>query len=178
MPDSRPTVLQVTWNWREPVSDQAQPNTNLRRAAIVQALVTGTVAVILYFGLGHQLAGRIIAGLATVVLLLGLFIPAAYAVIHRFGQTLGRATGSLLTHLLLTPFFYLFFLPVALWLRFRGRDPLHRTFRDPRWTYWVSRQPQPRDQNIERQFLLEDRAARGQLREVGSLPERTPEDQS
>ncbi len=177
MPDSRPTVLQVTWNWRQPDAPGG-PTNDLRRAAVIQALITGAIAAMIYFGLGHLLVGRIIAGLSVFVLCLGIFLPAAYATVHRLGQSLGRITGTGLTYLLLVPFFYLFFLPVAIWLRLRGRDPLHRKFRDARWTYWVSRQPQPRSHNIERQFLVENRVARGALREVGCIPERTPEDRS
>ncbi len=177
MPHTRPTVLEVTWNWRQADRSPAQ-GTNLRRNAVIQALVTGAVAAVLLYGLGHELAGRIVAGVAVVVLLLGLFLPKAYGGVHRFGQTLGRAVGTALTYLLLVPFFYLFFLPVALWLRLRGRDPLHRTFRESKWTYWNSRRLRARDHNIDRQFLQEDRAARHALREVGTLPQRQPKEMS
>ena len=129
----------------------------------------------LQFGLGHLIAGRIVGILAVLVLFLGFVLPAAYRPVHAFGQTLGRLVGTGLTYILLVPFFFLFFLPVALWLRLRGRDPLHRKFRDQRWTYWISRRPQAADGNIERLFLQEDRAARAAQREVGSLPDRKPE---
>ncbi len=74
--------------------------------------------------------------------------------------------GKGLTYLLLVPFFYLFFTPAALILRAQGRDPLHRRFRDKRWTYWISRSPKERDENIDRQFMREDKEARGKLRPV------------
>ena len=175
MPPVQPTVLQVTWNWREPGQDPGRAATNMRRLAFLQAVVMCAVAAILHFVLGHELAAKVIAGLAGVVLMLGMYLPNIYRHVHRFGQTLGQAVGTILVYLLLVPFFYLFFLPVALWLRLRGRDPLHRSFRDAKWTYWVSRQTRPRGHNIDRQFLQEDRAARHELREVGSLPRRDPE---
>ena len=178
MPNSRPTVLQTTWNWRAPAGGRRRPTTHLRRTAIVQALVMSALAILLQVVLGHVWAGRILSVLAVAILLLGFFLPAAYAAVHRFGQRVGHAVGTVLTHLLLVPFFFLFFWPAAGWLRLRGRDPLHRRFRDPQWTYWISRQRHARDHNIERQFLLEDRAARSALREVGSLPRRTPENGS
>ena len=174
MPPTSPKVLAATWNWRQPKSEAPAPAKSLRRAAVLQALVMSVVSALLQYGLGHVLAGRIVAGLALLVLVLGIFVPAAYRPLHTFGQTLGRWVGTALTYLLLVPFFFLFFAPVALWLRLRGHDPLHRTFRDPQWTYWISRQQQAADHNIKRLFLQEDRAARGALREVGSLPDREP----
>jgi len=179
--------MQVVWNWRapdkRPGTGQTIDRAGLRRAAVLQALITGAVAAFLIHGLGHMLVGRVIASIAVVVLFLGLSLPGVYHHVHRFGRTLGRAVGTALVHVLLVPFFYLFFLPVALWLRLRGRDPLHRTWRESRFTYWASRTPQEPAQNIDRLFLREDRAARSQLRPVGSLPvrdaqPRTSEDDS
>jgi len=164
----------VTWNWRQPVPDAVDPKVRLRRAAVTQALVMLAVSAGLQYGLGHLLAGRIVGALAGIILILGFVFPAAYRPVHAFGQTLGRLVGTGLTYLLLVPFFFLFFLPVAIWLRLRGRDPLSRKFRDRRWTYWISRRPQTNDGNIERLFLKEDRAARAARREVGSLPDRKP----
>ena len=93
--------------------------------------------------------------------------PRAYRPIHRFGRGLGHVVGKGLAYLLLVPFFYLFFTPVAWLLRLQGRDPLHRGFREANWTYWIRRAPKDRDENIDRQFMREDKAARGELRAVG-----------
>ncbi len=182
MPSNQPTVLQVTWDWRRKGADRSgdskSDHASLRRAALIQALITGAIAAFLLFGIGHQLFGRIVAGIAVVVLFLGISLPNVYRHVHRFGQTLGRWVGTGLTYILLVPFFFLFFVPVALWLRLRGRDPLHRTWRDSRWTYWVSSTRQARSQNIEKLFLRENRAARSELRTVGSLPVRDEDSQS
>ena len=167
--DDQRSVLQVTWNWRAPEADSAAA-AGTRRPAVVQALVMGAVAATLGFGLGHVVAARIVALLTTIILGLGFLAPAAYRQVHRFGQTLGRIVGSALTYLLLVPFYILVVVPAALWLRLRGRDPLHRRRRSPEHTYWVARSPQDRAENIARQFLREDRTARGALRPVGSLP--------
>ncbi len=179
MPDTQADVLRVTWNWRATSGQPAHAAAaSLRRSAVIQAVVMGAVAGLLIYGLHHITAGRIVAGLAVAILFLGLTIPAAYRPIHGLGQTLGRAVGQMLVYLLLVPFFFLFFTPVALLLRLLGRDPLHRKFRAARWTYWISRQPRPRGYNITKQFLHEDRTARDELREVGSLPLRDPEARS
>ena len=175
MPDTQARVLQVTWNWRAGVTRKDDTAAFLRRAAVVQAVVMGAVAATLILGWHHVLAGRIVAGLALVVLFLGLVWPTLYRPVHSFGQTLGRVVGTVLVYVLLAPFFYLFFTPAALLLRLMGRDPLHRKFKDRRWTYWIDRPARPRGYNITKQFLHEDHADRGELREVGSLPRRDPE---
>lgn len=170
MPDSSTRrVMLATWGWRLAGSAPAQGNpVNLRRSALVQAFVMVLVAGALQFILHHGLLARIVLGLAGVVLFLGLAYPPAYRPIHAFGRWLGRAVGQVLTYLLLVPFFFLFFTPVALVLRLQARDPLHRRFRDLRWTYWIARSPKTRDENIDRQFLREDKESRGALREVSS----------
>ena len=162
-------VMQATWDWRsstESGSDNAAAG--LRRGAVLQALVMGLVGGALFFGLHHHLFARVVWALAGFILILGLSFPRAYLPIHRFGRWLGKVVGNALTYLLLVPFFYLFFTPVALILRMQGRDPLHRKFRDPQWTYWVGRSSKARDENIDKQFLREDREARAHLHPVGT----------
>ncbi len=161
-------VLQATWNWQSRVDAVPDgPAGGLRRSALVQALVMGLIAAFLFFGLHHHLLARIIWALAGLVLILGLAFPGAYRHIHSFGQWLGRVVGKGLSYLLLVPFFFLFFTPVALILRLQGRDPLHRRFRDPQWTYWIARSPKVPAENIDKQFLREAREARKELRPVG-----------
>ena len=161
-------VIQATWNWQSPADPVPDgPAGGLRRSALIQSLVMGLIAAILFYGFHHLLLARIIWALAGLVLVLGLAFPPAYRPIHAFGQWLGRVVGNGLTYVLLVPFFYLFFTPVALLLRLQGRDPLHRGFRDPQWTYWLARSPKGPGENIDKQFLREDREARKQLRPVG-----------
>jgi hypothetical protein len=170
MPETpTPRVLQATWDWRARTgSAVVTAAENLRSSALLQGAVMGLVGAALHFGFHHFLFARIVWGLAVLVVFLGLFIPAAYRPLHAFGRWLGRVVGQGLTYLLLVPFFFLFFLPVAWILRLQGRDPLHRDFRDSQWTYWIARSIRERGDNIDKQFLREDKAARGDLRPVGS----------
>jgi hypothetical protein len=170
MPDAmNQRVLRATWNWRSADEGGSVSGTaGLRRQAVIQTVVMVLVAAFLFFILDHTFFVPFILGLAALVLILGLAYPPAYRPIHRFGRWLGRAVGKGLTYLLLVPFFFLFFTPVALLLRLQGRDPLHRGFRDAQWTYWIRRSPKDRDENIDRQFLREDKVARDALRAVGS----------
>ncbi len=171
MPEAPPrNVMQATWNWRARTgAPRTDPAGGYRRGALVQALVMGLIAAVLFFGLHHHILARVIWTLAALVLILGLAFPSAYRPIHACGKWAGRVTGKALTHLLLIPFFFLFFAPVAMILRWQNRDPLHRGFRDPQWTYWIGRSAKSRGENIERQFLREDRDARSQLRPVGDF---------
>ncbi len=169
MPETPPRrVLQATWNWQSGADAiPSGPADGLRRSALIQSMVMGLIAAILFFGLHHILLARVIWALAGVVLILGLVFPPAYRPNQAFGHWLGRMVGKGLTYLLLVPFFFLFFTPVALILRLQGRDPLHRKFRDPKWTYWLARSPKAPRENIDKQFLREDREAREVLRPVG-----------
>lgn len=170
MPDHlNQRVLRATWDWRA-VGEVAPGSAvaGLRRQAVIQTLVMVLVAAFLYFIVGHTFFVPVILALAAVVLILGLAFPPAYRPVHRFGRWLGQVVGKGLTYMLLVPFFFLFFLPVAMVLRLQGRDPLHREFREPRWTYWIRRSAKDRNENIDRQFLREDKEARGELRAVDS----------
>jgi hypothetical protein len=172
-------VSEVVWNWRDGKRRGAGHGdaADLRRAAVVQAAVLAAAGGLLRYGLGHALAAWVVWGLGAASLGLGLLHPPAYRPLHRFGRILGRGVGQLLVHLLLVPFYYLFFFPVAAYLRLRGRDPMHRRFRPPDLTYWIPHRHAAPPGIYERQFLKEDPQARGLHRPVGSLPESAESEQ-
>ncbi len=165
-------VQHCTWNWRDDSAAEHSTKAkrgNLLRQALLQAGIMVAVGLFLHFFLGHRIPGIVVMSLAGVVLLLGFFLPRAYAKVHAFGQQLGQFVGRILLYLLMVPFFFLFMTPVALVLRLMKRDPLQRKFREARWTYWIPRPPRERDENIDKQFLRESRKARLSLRPVGSV---------
>jgi hypothetical protein len=82
----------------------------------------------------------------------------------RLADRFGGAVGRLLGVVLLTPVFCLVIVPGGLWLRLRGRDPLHRRLRPPDLSYWIQRRTQPAPHQYDRQFLIEDKAARAERR--------------
>ena len=126
------------------------------------------IAALLYFLLHHLMIARVVASLGGLFLILAVVAPRAYRPFHRFGQWLGRAVGVLLTYVLLVPFYYLFFLPVALLLRLQKRDPMHRRPRAVGLTYWIPRRLVSTPESYRRQFVREDREARQLERPVGS----------
>ncbi len=165
-------VQECTWNWQEdsrPGTGNQNNRGPLLRQALLQSAIMALVGLFLFFVIGHLLMGKIVMVLAAVVLLLGILIPAAYARVHAFGQTLGQWVGRILLYVLMIPFFYLFMTPVALFLRLQKRDPLQRGLRDSQWTYWIPRVSRARDDNIEKQFLRENKTARYALRPVGTV---------
>jgi hypothetical protein len=163
------SVQDVVWNWKD-TSNNQQTDQNtpavLRRQAIIQALVMGAVGFVIYQWIGHAVFAKVIWGLAGLVLVLGLLIPAAYRPIHNFGQWLGKMIGLILTNVLLVPLYFLVFFPGALILKIQGRDPMHRKPRDSKYTFWIRRTRESSVESYQRQFLLEDRSARSELRPV------------
>ncbi len=162
-------VVQVTWNWQDAAAaaGAAAPGQRpaaLRVAALVPTAVMVVVGFVVQFILGHECPAVWV--LASAFLLLGLFWPAGVGHVHRLGRRLGRIVGGLLVYVLLVPFFYLFFFPVACWLRLRRCDPMQRTYRQAQWTYWIPRRPGSADRNYERLFLKEDKEGRDMLRRV------------
>jgi hypothetical protein len=162
------TVQSAVWNWRDKPDHKP---THLRRQAVLQATVMGAAGAAIKFWWGHDTAGLIVWGLAIVVLFLGLTMPTTYRIVHGFGQRLGHFVGRILGYLLLTPLYFLVFLPGAIILRLQKRDPMHRSPRDINHTCWIERGEEPTADSYQRQFMIEDKVARGNLRPVGeSLP--------
>lgn len=164
------SVQETVWNWRDKSGQNAGTSeaAGLRRQAVIQAVVMGVIGFILLKWIGHPTFAKVVWGLAGVVLVLGLAAPRAYRPIHGFGQWLGRAIGALLTYVLLVPLYFLVFTPAALILRLQGRDPMQRQPRDRQYTCWVRRDRAATPESYTRQFLLEDKGARRELRPVGA----------
>jgi hypothetical protein len=80
-------------------------------------------------------AGMALAGLAALR-------PALLTRFHGFMARLGAVLGRVNTVVLLTLAFSLVLVPMALLMRFAGRDPLDRKLRD-RDSYWHRREPVP-----------------------------------
>lgn len=106
----------------------------------------------LFWGLEHRAVGIVAWGLAAVVLVSGFFIPPVFAAIERFGKRLGQWVGVGLTWGLLTPFYYLCFVPMHLGLVLKGKDPLHRQVPTDESTYWTPRKPVPNMAQYRKQF--------------------------
>ena len=125
----------------------------LRREGVVRALVGAAVgAVLQYFG-ATILAVIAWAG-AGLVLLAALTSPdGLYAAIGRGLALVGHGIGRLLAIVLLTPLYWLFFVPFGRLLRAGRRDRLERWLDPAAPTYWHRRQDVARTKrSYERAF--------------------------
>lgn len=142
---------------------------NLRRAALVQAAVLGAVGAVVFGLLGHAMVAVVVWALGGVALLTGLFAPAAFAPLHRFGRFLGRVVGVFLTWLLLAPFYVVGFGIASLVLRLRGADPMQRRMLPAGLSYWVRRRREGETDDYSKQFRVEDLGARAERRPLATF---------
>lgn len=146
-------VVEAIWPWRrrkQPDASGLDPNTR-RRRAITQALVMTGIGLLLFFLAKHKLMAQIVWSLAAVVLTSGFFLPRIFKGIEAFGAALGKGAAVGLTWGLLTPFFYLIFLPGRLILRLQGKDPLHTKWPSDETTYWIPHRPTASTKQYEKQ---------------------------
>jgi hypothetical protein len=100
--------------------------------AAVAALLGGAI---LFFW--SRAIGTVVLAVASIVGLSALVSPLGlYAAIERLFLALGRATGRVLTWVLLVPVFYGFFAPFGSLLRRGRRDRLKRRLEPDAASYW------------------------------------------
>lgn len=93
-----------------------------------------------------------ILAVATLLLVLALFAPRAYAPIQTALTRLGRAIAVTLTWLLLGLVFLAIFVPGRLLLARRRRDPLQRRHDPERSTYWEPLSPATDPDRFKHQY--------------------------
>lgn len=145
-------VTAATWAWRESAeaTEDSKPKSTVR-PALIQVGVMLVIAAILYH-FEHMLIVKIVLVLATLSLVCGLFIPAAYHRIERFGKFLGVVVGSGLTWILLVPFFYICFTCGRVSQLIKRKDPLQRACPSDEATYWLDRRPITSDEYYKHQY--------------------------
>ncbi|HMP73881.1 MAG TPA: hypothetical protein PKE55_11525 [Kiritimatiellia bacterium] len=131
-----------TWTWRvlgaPPPPKKKMPR---QKKALIQAPIMVGIAGLIHLWLDHVIMPGIIVFLAFLVLVGGLFYAPLFNGFERFGVKLTYWVTLILNWGLLTPFFYLVFLPGRIVLKLKGKDPMDRKFPDPRPSFWVERKP-------------------------------------
>lgn len=154
----RPEAAAAVWRWR-PADDPSQATERqaqarkIRIRGAIQAAVGAGVGSLAYVYGATGLAWFIFS-VAGLILLASQLSPAGlFGAIEQLFRTLGRWLGRGLTWLLLTPLFYLFFLPFGLLLRRGRRDRLQRYFDEQVSSYWQDLSgPTAPSASLERQY--------------------------
>ena len=151
----RPEAAAAIWDWRgERAPAPLAPSTaRLRLEGLVRSLVGAAIGTAVFF-LWHRNVAYVVWASAALTLLAAMASPTgAYAALGRGLAAFGRAVGRVLTVVLLTPVFLLFFLPFRLLLRGGRRDRLERWFDRELPSYWKRRdEPERTKASYERQF--------------------------
>jgi len=122
-----------------------------RKTALVVAGVLFAIALWNLYR-GRLMVVAILATIAGVLTLIGLFVPVAARAFHRFWMGIAAVLGYVNSRILLSLLYYGLFTPVGLVRRLLGKDPMKR--RGPgESSYWVMREytRQTKDQ-FERLF--------------------------
>jgi hypothetical protein len=147
-------VIETVWPWQAKKPGGSPPAAGLPAAVRggIQAVIMGSIGLLLYRYAGHDVMAFVVWGLALAVLASALFLPPVFAAIEGFGRKLGLWVGTGLTYLLLVPFFYLVFVPGRTILWALGKDPMQRAFPTPEKTCWVPRKSRMDDRHYRKQF--------------------------
>ncbi|MCL1909478.1 MAG: hypothetical protein FWG05_00915 [Kiritimatiellaeota bacterium] len=111
----------------------------------LQTAAGAAIGALIFFWWKRPVMAYVVWGIAGVLLVLGLFIPPAFAAVERAGKWLGKYVGIILTWGLLTPFYFLCFCPMRLIAKLRGKDPLERKYDASAKSYWTPRKPVGKD---------------------------------
>lgn len=138
-----PAAAAAAWRWRDsaPAAAAARRERRraLRREGALRALAGAALGGVLIF-LGAAILARVAWVGAGVVLLAALASPdGLYSAIGRGLALLGHGIGRLLAIVLLTPVYWIFFVPFGRLLRAGRRDRLERWFDAAAPTYWHRR---------------------------------------
>ena len=87
-------------------------------------------------------AGPVLLGVAAAFLLLGLALPRLLRPVEKAWMAVARVMGVVMTHVILTLFYYLVITPFGIAMRIAGRDPLGLKAAPARDTFWEAVDPQ------------------------------------
>ncbi len=126
-------------------------DTQARKTALIVAAVLSAIALWNLYR-GRMTVVAVLAGIAGVLVLTGLFVPVAARAFHRFWMGIAAVLGYVNSRIILSLLYYLVFTPVGLVRRLIGKDPMKRRG-SPQSSYWVTREytRQTKDQ-FERLF--------------------------
>lgn len=158
MTDSPLSPSAVVWQWRRDPAAETRALARAARAARVRGAIQGAVglvvALLVGFVLHRTTLASLIASIAGIVTLLALVSPlGAFRRLTGLVEKLGHGIGLAMTWILMPLIYFLFFLPVGLYLRSRGKTGITRGADARLPTYWISTEAQSQaPETYERQF--------------------------
>ena len=138
----------VVWPWRQCTE---RTKDVVWKKALLQSLVAAAVGTLMFY-LEHLLIAAIIWSIAGVLIISGTLIKPVYQKIEAFGRKLGRVVAILLTWLLLVPFYYLFFFPMALLHKGKTQKIFSSPNPEASNSYWIARSVESDIENYKRQY--------------------------
>lgn len=132
----RPEASAAIWSWREREASRAHEATRARRGGLLRAVVGFVIGGAFYVFGAHHVA-YVAASLSGLVALLALLSPLGlYRKLDDLAGWSGQLVGTILSWVLLTPVFVLFFVPYGLLFRRGSRDRLERRLDGGLPSYW------------------------------------------
>ena len=108
----------------------------LRKFGLVLGPTLGAIAVFLLWR-GSSIVGNVLLGLATLLMLGGLFRPSLLRPVERVWMALAERLAGVMTYVILGLTFYLVITPLGLLLRIMGKDLLQLSEAENSDSYWV-----------------------------------------
>lgn len=121
----------------KPNVDNPETNKDHIMPVLLRAVIALTAGLLFRYVFHRQTLGLIVLCIACVFLVAALS-PALRRVLRKLEKWLVLAVGTVLTVALLTPFFYLCFVPGRLILLLTGNDPMKRKLDPNADSYWIS----------------------------------------
>lgn len=140
-------VSQTVWPWQETTPETRDDVRPPAAQAVLGLVISASIAGSIYWWkheahpTGALIAVSVIATISLTITLLALFSASGYKVVHKILGTITTVVSTLLTWILLAPFYFLCFPLGRLSQVLKRKDPMHRAFPGSEESYWVKRPP-------------------------------------
>ena len=147
-----PQPSEVVWNWKAREQNGRLSNSELRKKGILPITLTLIIGSLFRFYLEWHHSSIVVYGFCAFFVLVTLFLPGWLLKIEKFMLTFGKWVGTVLTWILLLPFFFVAFVPLRLMQMLSKSDPLKKKYDASLQSYWLERDLENQRSNIEKQY--------------------------
>ena len=144
-----------------PARPAARSGRDLRKFGLVMAAAFGALGGLAAWR--GRSAGPVLLGVAAAFLVLGLAFPRLLRPVEKAWMAVARVMGVVMTHVILTLFYFLVITPFGVAMRIAGRDPLQLKAAPARDSFWEAVEPAGLGRP-PRQALLSRSRRRGRIR--------------